>query len=398
MPERRAARGTVAGVLGCAFLAAAIIGIKYGFLGSRPGERGSRALASAVIDEKASLADLGEAARSSDPRALAEIQRRIATSPDAPRRAFTDEEATAWLRVLTGLRAGFLGLEGPARIAAVGVACRVFDRFAVEPAPGQWAEALAPLHDLLSAAMSDSDPHLRAAALGEMAKLWVWLPGRSVTPVEESELVKWKEKLYQPVIRCLGHRDARTLVAAIACLGALPVDTAAAPAIAYLDNPIPEVRKQTLVSFARRSLLLTDDLLLTRLHDVEPMIRDAAASVLKARGLSQEQISLGALIFSPRPQQRMSVIPLLKDRSDVDPAIWLIQLSRDPEEMVRISAVEAMGPLESAAVRRRLAEMARSDLSEAVREAAGKLVAPARESTAALPPLPGSAGLTPKAN
>jgi hypothetical protein len=352
----------------------------------------------AVIDEKSQLADLGEAARNSDTRALAEIQRRIATSPDAPRSAFREGDAEGWLQVLAGLRAGFLGFKGPARIATVGAACRVFDRFAIEPAPGQWADALAPLHDLLSAAMSDSDPNLRAAALDEMAKLWVWLPGRSVTAAEESALVKWKEKLYQPVIRCLGHRDARTLVAAIACLGALPIDNAAAPAIAYVDNPIPEVRKQTLVSFARRSLLLTDDLLLTRLHDVEPLIRDAAASVLKARGLSQEQISLGGLIFSPKPQQRMSVIPLLKDRSDVDPAIWLIQLSRDPEEMVRISAVEAMGPLKSAAVQRRLAEMARSDLSEAVRKAAGKLVAPARENTAALPPLPGSPSLNPKAN
>ena len=94
----------------------------------------------------------------------------------------------------------------------------------------------------------------------------------------------------------------------------------------------------------------------------------------------------------------MSVIPLLKDRSDVDPAIWLIQLSRDPEEVVRISAVEAMGPLKSTAVQRRLSEMARSDLSEAVRKAAGKLVAPGRENTASLPPLPGSANLNPKAN
>ena len=85
----------------------------------------------------------------------------------------------------------------------------------------------------------------------------------------------------------------------------------------------------------------------------------------------------------------MSVIPLLKDRTDVDPAIWLIQLSRDPEEMVRLGAVEAMAALKSAAVQRRLTEMARSDVSEAVRKAAGKLATPVRENTASLPPLPG---------
>src|SRR5262249_61315481 len=115
----------------------------------------------------------------------------------------------------------------------------------------------------------------------------------------------------------------------------------------------------------RRNLVLTDDMLLTRIHDTDPMIRTAAIGILKDRGLSQEQISLGGLIFSPKPQQRISVIPLLKDRNDVDPAVWLIQLSRYPEELVRLSAIEAMGAIKSPSVQRRLTEMARSDLSEA---------------------------------
>ena len=113
---------------------------------------------------------------------LPELQRRLATSPDAPRTAFTDEEAAGWLQVLAGLRTGFLGFKTPGRIMSVGAACRIFDRFAVEPASAQWAEALGPLHDLLSASLGDSDPHLRAAALDEVARLWVWLPGRSLTP------------------------------------------------------------------------------------------------------------------------------------------------------------------------------------------------------------------------
>ena len=104
-------------------------------------------------------------------------------------------------------------------------------------------------------------------ALGEVAKIWVWLPGRSLTPAEETTLASWKEGLYRPVIRCLGNRDARTLVAAVACLGDLPIDNAAAPAIAYIENSNSDVRKQTLISFARRNLLLTDDMLLKRLHD-----------------------------------------------------------------------------------------------------------------------------------
>jgi len=42
--------------------------------------------------------------------------------------------------------------------------------------------------------------------------------------------------------------------------------------------------------------------------------------------------------------------------------------------------------------------MARSDQSEAVRKAAGKVVPSPREATASLPPLPGSTSLNPKAN
>ena len=277
---------------------------------------------------------------------------------------------------------GSSGFNTPARIVAIGAAGRIFDRFAVEPASARWIDALGPLHDLLTASLGDSEPILRAAALDEIRRLWVWLPGRSLTPVEESSLVRWKENIYQPVIRCLGQRDARTLVAAVKCLGALPVDKAASPALAYIDNPNSEVRKQTILSFARRNLLLTDDLL-TRLFDDDPTIREAVDGVLKLRGLSRSRSAWAALIFSPSRSSGSRSSRCLKDRTDVDPAIWLIHLSRDPEEMVRISAVEAMAVRPGRqSVRQRLAEMARSDLSDAVRKAAGKIAPPVRERTA----------------
>ena len=49
-------------------------------------------------------------------------------------------------------------------------------------------------------------------------------------------------------------------------------------------------------------------------------------------------------------------------------------------------------------VRKRLAEMAVHDKSEEVRQAASKIVPPMTEKTVALPPLPGSPALNPKAN
>jgi hypothetical protein len=374
-----------------------VLGVKSGFWGA--GHGGSRPLASGVaIHEKSPLADLSLGLRNSDPQALSSMQKRVTPQVDAPRAALSDKESKEWLEAIQGLRTGFVGFNGPARAMAVGVACRILDRFAVEPAPARWVEALPPLHDLLSASLGDSDPAARVAALVEVKRLWGWLPGRSVTPLEENTLADWKDGLYPPVVRCLGQSDARTLVAAVACIGAIPLDNAASAAIPYLENASSLVRKQTLVSFAGRNALLTDDMLLKHLHDEDSEIRETANLILKTRGLTQEQISLGGLIFSPKPQQRISIIPLLKDRNDLDPVVWLLQLSHDSEEMVRISAVEALAVHKTPSVQRRLAEMARSDQSEVVRKTAGKFVPSATETTASLPPLPGSPSLNPKAN
>jgi hypothetical protein len=76
----------------------------------------------------------------------------------------------------------------------------------------------------------------------------------------------------------------------------------------------------------------------------------------------------------------------------------LKQLSHDSDELVRITAIEALAAHQTPTVQRRLAEMARSDQSEAVRKATGKLIPSPQETTASLPPLPGSPSLNPKAN
>ena len=65
-------------------------------------------------------------------------------------------------------------------------------------------------------------------------------------------------------------------MAAVACLGALPYDNAAAPAIAYLDDINPEVRQQAMASFSQRNVLLTDDMLFKRLHDENATIRESS--------------------------------------------------------------------------------------------------------------------------
>jgi hypothetical protein len=397
MPERRRASRRVAGILlGAVIITAVVVSIRYGFFGAS--RRGSGPFGSGAVSINAGspLSALNKAVRASDAQALAFIQERVSANPNAPRQALGEEASAEWIDTLSCLRAGFPSFAGPARRTAITVACRIFDKFSVEPAPARWVESLRPLHDLLSAGLATEDA--QDTALFEMSRLWIWIPGRSLMPFEEQTLAEWKGALCPPVVRCLASPHVAIRMAAVRCLGALPLDSAAAPAVAYVDDSSADVRKQTLSSFASRNLLLNEDMLLKRLHDDDSTIREMANVILKTRGLSQDLISLGGLIFSPKPQQRVSVIPLLKDRTDVDPVTWLVQLSRDPVDTVRLSAIEALGNHQTPSVQRRLAEMARTDRSEAVRQAARKLVPSIKETTASLPPLPGSSSFNPKAN
>lgn len=397
MPERRRARLWVAGILGCAAVSAASI---YGLF-SRQHEAGTAPGNAVAIGDASPLRSLNQALKDSDPRALAALQQRVTPKPEESANAITDNEAAQWLETLACLRTGLGRFSPPARATSAVVACHILDKFSAEPAPARWIEALQPVHDILTGCLTDADSNVRFIALGEVGRLWAWMPGRSLIDVEENALGNWKEGLQRPVVRCLASTDIRTRIGAISCLGYLPLDSAAAPAIPYLeDNDSVDVRRQTLVSFAQRPDLLTEDVLLRRLHDEDLSIRDTTTAVLKARGLNQELISLGGLLVSPNPQQRASVIALIKNRTDIDQVVWLLQLSHDADESVRVQVVEPLASQKSptVSVKRRLAEMARSDSSQKVRETASKFVPSIEEATASLPPLPGSPSLNPKAN
>jgi hypothetical protein len=401
MSERRRGNRRIIAFVGAAVVAAAIavtVAYRSGMIGA-PNGPSANSVANVAITADSPLSVLNEGLRQKDSRALAAIFERLTPRPGQPTKPVSDEEAAEYTETLTALRAAFMKLDAPSRGGVAIATSRILEKYSVEPAPGAWVKALPLVHDIFSASLTDASADTRFATLGEISKFWNWMPGRSLTPIEEQALAEWKGKFLPLVVRCLARDDVRTRMAAVACLGTLPIDSAAASAIPYLENdPSPVVRKQTLISFAHRGLLMTDDMVLKRIHDTDPSIGETAKIVLKTRGLTQEQISLGGLIFSPRPDQRVSVIPLVRNRTDLDPVLWLIQLSQDPVETVRISAIEALAQHKTPAAQRRLAEMARSDKSEVVRREAGKFIPSIEETTASLPPLPGSSVLNPKAN
>jgi hypothetical protein len=389
MPVRRRVV-VVAGFLGLAGVVAVVAWMVA--TGWRPGARVREA-----IDLRSPLAAIAAHLRQGDAQALAILVQRVTPRPDQPPSALKDEEVLPWLNVLNALRDGYLRFSPYGRASALEAGCRILDKFAVEPAPRTWDKALRPMHDLLTAGLADSALNVRMTALEQMRRLWDWVPGCTPDPAQENDLAGWKQALHLPVVRRLADPEPTLRAAAVACLAALPIDRLAAPGAAYHEDPSAIVRAQVLSTYAQRRNLLSDEAVLARISDRDPRIPIIARQVLKARGLTQDQIDLGALIMHPKPELRASVIPLLTQRSDIDPVVWLLQLSRDPVESVRLKAIPALAEQPSSAAKLRLEEMAVQDSSPTVRKAASQAAFQGDE-TAALPPLPGSPSLTPKAN
>lgn len=380
-------------------LAVAVLGGALAFW-IKTGTKGGPSNPAGTVSSKSPMRDLAAGLRQGDPLSLAALCQRVLAKSEKPRPAVGEAEGEDLLAVVEGLRAGFLKFAPVGRASAVAAATHILDQFAVEPAPSAWLRSLPPIHDLVIAGLADPSVEVRASALTEVGRHWNWLPGRTMTPAEEGTLAAWKDAFCKPAERCLGDLEPKSRAAAVVCVGSLPIDAMAAPAAPYVDDPKSGgVRYKALMTFANRPNLLSVDAILKRLHDREPGIPDLAGLILKGRGLTKEQIFLGRQIFDPQPEVRASVIPLLRDRSDIDPVVWLLQLSHDADETVRSKAVESLVDRDSPEIDRRLREIASTDTSPTIRAIAGKHVARhGGESTASLPPLPGSPGLTPKAN
>jgi len=334
-----------------------------------------------------------------NPQELAALARRVTPKADAPLARYTDAEAAEVFAALGEVRAGFAKFAPEARGLALAVAGQVLARLAVDPAPPAWSKALEPAHGLLTSGLADSVPGVRVAATAEVGRLWSWTPGCTPTPYEERTIDDWKQSFVAPTVRALAAREPETRAAAVACLAKLPINDAAAPAAAYVADPEAIVRQQALIGFASRRDLLSEEAVLPLLHDPNPAVAFLARRTLMARGLNEDQVALGRLIAHPSAARRVSVIPQLLSRTDIDPVVWLVQLSRDADESVRAKALEALATRTTPEARSRLREMAQSDESARIRSAAAKVApAAAPDSTVALPPLPGSAGLNPRAN
>lgn len=345
---------------------------------------------------EASLAAMGQRAREGDGKALAELFEKLRVKEGEAVKPLSTTEAVEWVEVAESLRAAYGRSGAQGRATILQVVGGILVRFAVEGTPAGWAKVLPPTHDMMTAGLADAEVLVRKVALDQVAELWGWSPGCTMTPAEEESLAKCKQRFHELTVERLGDKEAVVRMAAVACLGMLPIDDKAAPAIAGLKDPEFSVRFQTLTSFAGRPVLMTEESILPLLHDPVPDLQGLVQRVLEARGLSADLIGLGRMVTHERAEMRASAITLLEGHEDIDPVVWLLRLSEDPDAGVRLKAVKAFEGKITPEVTQRLREIVAADDSAEVRAAAEKL-APT-DTTAALPPLPGSPSLNAKAN
>ncbi len=291
---------------------------------------------------------------------------------------FDPEAFATYLDDLDGVRVGYRKFTPNDRLKFVRSIPVAMSRLTIAPAPLQWGDVFVPTIDLLTTALNDPSPMVRADATQVIGLLWNWYPGipdgEELTPAGLDGIAFWKSRLHEVLVPKIRDPEPPVRLGTVKALGLLAIDGKAMPALIGLSDEAPAVRHQVLSSFAARPLLLTNEDVFPILFDSDETVALTAQLVLRTRGLSEDQINIAQLLYHPDPTERASVISTLKDRTDIDPIVWLNRLSNDADEEVRARALLELSKHQSPDALARIAAMAREDPSPAIRDTAIQLV------------------------
>ena len=111
--------------------------------------------------------------------------------------------------------------------------------------------------------------------------------------------------------------------------------------------------------------------LLPLLHDADPEVRKACEEVLRnKRRLSPLCFKIGWCLCHPDPAERLNVLDYLQRGADVEPGVWLRELSHDDSPAVRLAAARVMSQQDVVDLSDRLEQMANDDPSPTVSQMA----------------------------
>jgi HEAT repeats len=141
---------------------------------------------------------------------------------------------------------------------------------------------------------------------------------------------------------------------------------------ALLKDAAPEVRRAALLAVGPADeKIVPAKSLLPVLHDADPEVCKACEEILrKDRHLSAQAFKIGWCLYHPEPAQRLNVLDYLRRGGDLEPGLWLRELSHDESPAVRLAAVRVMSQQDLVDLSDRLEQMADGDPSPTVSQVA----------------------------
>jgi HEAT repeats len=192
--------------------------------------------------------------------------------------------------------------------------------------------------------------------------------------VEKRPTGPWLVKSREWALEGMLSKDAATRAAAVQIVLRTPFrkeTTLLAEVVPLLKDSSVQVRKTALVALGTARELVSDDELITLLHDSNDEVQNLCELALRRRGLQETHIRMARLISDDRPSARLEVLQLLLHAEDIDPGVWLQRLCQDASPAVRAAAVRAAVAQSQVDMRPCLREMAQKDASPTVRQLAG---------------------------
>ena len=117
-----------------------------------------------------------------------------------------------------------------------------------------------------------------------------------------------------------------------------------ASAVKHLRDPEVSVRRGAILAVAPDAGVGPEELFAS-LHDGDAEVRELAASALRSRGLSPNQVSFARQFSHPDPAERLALLNDLAAGAVPNPGPWLVRLGEDPVPAVRLGAARVASEL-----------------------------------------------------
>ncbi len=284
---------------------------------------------------------------------------------------------------LQGMAKRFASVDNQTKLACFYMATEGVAWASDNPCP-TWPCLLSVTEQMLREHLATGKTENRVQGLNFIRVSWEWLPyGTELNEAERAFIGKWKASLHDMAVQLLHAPDEEVRVAAVRAVAAAPVDEAARDALVGLDDSSPRVRRTTVLALADRPEVLPSERLLPLLNDTNYDVRTTVRIALQTRGLSQIEISLATMVFSPMTLARQQAARHIALSTAVDRVAWLKPLCRDEEPSVRKEAAQALAYVGTRQAIKELERMAASDKDRGVRQLAAELLAQLKASPTA---------------